>query len=192
MNCGRAQFWIQALADGELNHWRTRRLERHLLGCSACASQLATVQWMKRILERNREEIVCSLETQVGEREFFWQQVWRQLQAGLPLPGKTLPNAGDTVKIPRLFSDAWAWLPWYGRVSFVAVMTVALVAFLGATLFWGNNQIESLAYGPSEVSDIQTPYSNSHPLTYIFGDAGITMIWIYGLPPEFEEEENEL
>ena len=180
MNCGKAQLRIQAMADGELTGWRARRLDRHLLRCDRCAAELAFTERVKRFFTEHRNDLSHLVSAGADSPEFFWSQVRRRL------------GESESKGILNPSANPWVGLPRYGRAGFVMAVTAAVVMFLGVTLLWESGRLESVEWGPSEVSDVKTPFSNTHHLTYIAGDSGTTFIWIYGLPTESEEEETEL
>lgn len=169
MNCGQAKLWVQALADGELHGWRAWRLRRHVARCDGCAGELATAARLKTALASQRTLIDAAVASGAEETVFFWAQLRRRIQA----QGK----AGRVTP-----SGVWIFRR-EGRLVAAAVAVVFLLAF---TLRWQTERAVALAGAASEITDIETPFSNSHAVTYISAESGATFVWIYGLPPEFE------
>ncbi len=60
MRCGRAQQWMTAAVDAELDGWRRRALDRHLARCEACRAELRRSERLDELLGRLPSETSVS------------------------------------------------------------------------------------------------------------------------------------
>ena len=176
MNCEKTQRWMQALVDDELNGWSGWRLRRHLVRCESCTQDLATIVRLRKNLAAHRVTIVADVAGEAGEKLFFWSQVRRRLNA----------EASDSPSHPAATETP---SPWFGRAGFVVTTTLAMTLLLIATLRWQGRPGDEMRMVQTEIGDVETPFSNTHHMTYISAESGNTFIWIYGLPTELEDEE---
>ncbi|MBN2287804.1 MAG: zf-HC2 domain-containing protein [Candidatus Glassbacteria bacterium] len=89
MTCDKFRLQIMEYLDGELGPEEHQEVERHLAGCSACRSELDSLQKLK--------EITSGMQFAQPEEEvwkMYWEQVYNRLERGL---GWVLASVGAII-----------------------------------------------------------------------------------------------
>ncbi len=167
MNCETACLWIQGSLDGELNRWREWCLRRHLAQCDDCLRTMAESSRAHHAVSAARDDVVRALDAG-ADQDYFWLQVRRRLDS-------------SESRASRHWAPAWS----LAGATVVAVLLVSLITV------WQSDRPLAEPRIMTEISNIETPLTNTSHLTFISAESGTTFIIISGLPTEFEEEEGE-
>jgi anti-sigma factor RsiW len=182
---------LGAYRDGELASGVRARVDGHVAGCRACASELAA-------LDRLR----ASLRAEVPELpEGAWDAFWPQVQARL-----AEAEAASTPRIlARQRGGVWETFVGHPRLAFgsaVAATAVAVLAFLAP---WqqtgrapaigpgvqvtvpmpsapgGADVAGTPAEPPLVVQAVETSDPESSVMVFTNEDPGVTVVWVFGL-----------
>src|SRR5262245_61557811 len=112
MRCERAEAWITARLDGELSPWRSRRLDRHLVGCAKCRAEQVRSEHLVEALD------LLPVSAEVSER--LAQDTFRRVRQ----------VAADELES----SQASGWRRWTQVLFPIAAATAVVAIAVRATL----------------------------------------------------------
>ena len=163
---------VTGLLDGELKGFRLWIAKRHVSTCPVCAAEHRHQKHVRRMLQANPPAAVMS-----DSPEFFWSKVKAEIQQR----GKEPVD----VPVPRLTLTDWLQQHQFA----VATATALVVAVFGVVWFMAAPQRapEVTAFLPTpagfaQVEQLKTPIPHSAATAFDSEDAGVTVIWVTGLP----------
>ncbi len=184
---------VTGLVDGELKGRRLRLAKRHINSCPVCALEYRHQQHVRRLLQANPPSVAMS-----DSADFFWSKVKKEIQR----------RDEESVEVPQPRLSATDWLR---RHQFAMTTATALVvAVCGAVWFMqtGHRAPEVAVSMPTpvtphapkvvvsaptpptpaippdfaQVEEVKTPVPSSTATTFDSEEAGVTVIWVSGLP----------
>jgi len=181
---------VTGLVDGELKGRRLRLAKRHIKSCPVCALEYRHQQHVRKLLQANPPLAVMS-----DSADFFWSKVKKEIQR----------RGEESVEVP---SPQVAPTGWLRRHQFAMATAMALfVAACGAVWFMqtGHRAPEVALSMPTpaaphapemvvsmptpstppdfaQVEEVKTPVPSSTATTFDSVEAGVTVIWVSGLP----------
>ena len=174
---------VSGLLDGQLTGVRLWMARRHVSACPVCAAEYRHQQHVRRMLHANPPVAAMS-----DSPEFFWSKVKAEIQ-----------RRGDEraqAPTPRLaFAD---WLE--QRQLAVVSVAASLIAVFGvlsfALAFRGTHAVLASAptsVGVAAVEQLKTPIPQTTATAFDSEDAGVTVIWVTGLPwtPDMNEMKTQ-
>jgi hypothetical protein len=174
---------VTGLLDGELKGFRLRLAKRHINSCPVCGLEYRHQQHLRRMLEANPPTAVMS-----DSADFFWSKVKKEIQQR--------GEESIEVPLPRL-----ARADWFRQYQFAMAAAAALVvAACGAVWFVQMDhrapEVTASAATPegfAHVEQLKTPVPHSAATSFDSKDAGVTVIWVTGLPwtPDMNKMETE-
>jgi hypothetical protein len=163
---------VSGLLDGELKGLRLWLAKRHVGTCPICAVEYRRQQRVRRLLQMNPPTATMS-----GSPEFFWLKVKSEIQR----------RGEESVEVPP---PRLALADWLQQHQFaMATATALVIAACGAV--WLLQAVRrapevtaSVATSPgfAQVEQLKTPVPHSAATTFDSEDAGVTVIWVTGLP----------
>jgi hypothetical protein len=174
---------VAGLLDGQLKGVRLWLVKRHVGACPVCAAEYRHQQHMRRMLQANPPVTVMN-----DSPEFFWSKVKAEIQrrgderVEAPMPGLAFPD--------------WLEQHQFGVATAVTslIAVVGLLWFVGS--FHGTPALTASAPTPvdfAKVEQLKTAIPNTAATTFDSEDAGVTVIWVSGLPwtPDMNEMKTE-
>ena len=163
---------VSGLLDGQLTGVRLWMAKRHVSVCPVCAAEYRHQQHVRRMLHANPPAAAMS-----DSPEFFWSKVKAEIQR----------RGGERAQAPtpRLaFAD---WLEQHQlAVASAAVSLIAAIGILSFALaFHGPRPVlisAPTSVGVADVEQLKTPIPNTAATAFDSEDAGVTVIWVTGLP----------
>jgi hypothetical protein len=163
---------VTGLLDGELKGLRLWLAKRHINSCPVCGLEYRHQQHVRRLLQANPPTAVLS-----DSPEFFWSKVKNEIQQ----------RGEETVEVPL---PRLALSDWLRQYQFAMATAAALVvAACGAVWFIQTvhraTEVTASATAPAsfaQVEQLKTPVPHSAATTFDSEDAGVTVIWVTGLP----------
>ena len=161
---------VTGLLDGQLKGVRLWLVKRHVSTCPVCAAEYRHQQHVRRMLQANPPVAAMS-----DPPEFFWSKVKAEIQR----------RGGERVEAP-MPKLAWSvWLAQHPLVITTAVLVlVAAFGMLVQTFRRTPSVRFSVSKHPSfaEVEELKTAIPNTAATMFDSEDAGVTVIWVSGLP----------
>ena len=163
---------ISGLLDGQLGSVQRWRVLRHLRACPACATEYRQVRHARRLLRNNPPTAQMS-----DSPEFFWSKVKQEIA-----------NRGEqSIEVPMPSLSPRDWLGQHQLA--LASVAATFVAALGV-LWFTNAQLNQPGYvGPVvyrkahvRVEKVATAIPNTVATVLDADKAGVTVIWVSGLP----------
>jgi len=174
---------VSGLLDGELKGLRLWLAKRHISACPVCALEYRHQQHVRRLLQANPPTATMS-----DSAEFFWSKVKSDIQRR--------GEESVEVPLPRL-----ALADWLEQHQFAMATAAALIiAVCGAVWFMQTIRrapavTASVATPPgfAQIEQLKTPVPHSAATTFDSEDAGVTVIWVTGLPwtPDMNEMKTQ-
>ena len=172
---------VTGLLDGQLKGVRLWLVKRHVSACPVCAAEYRHQQHVRRMLRANPPVAMMN-----DSPEFFWSKVKAEIQR----------RGGEQVEapMPRLaFSD------WLEQHQFaVATAAASLIAAVGLLWlvgsFYGTPGVTASAPPSADfakIEQLKTAIPNTAATTFDSEDAGVTVIWVSGLPWTHDMNEME-
>ena len=163
---------VTGLLDGELKGLRLWLAKRHISACPVCALEYRHQQHVGRLLQANPPAAAMG-----DSAEFFWSKVKTEIQRH--------GEESVEVPLPRL-----ALADWLRQHQFAMATTAAFVIAAGGAVWFmqavrrAPELTASVAApaGFAEVEQLKTPVPHSAATTFDSEDAGVTVIWVTGLP----------
>ncbi|MGA2138761.1 MAG: hypothetical protein ABSH14_07870 [Verrucomicrobiia bacterium] len=170
---------VSGLLDGQLTGIRLWLARRHVSVCPLCASEYRHQQHVRRMLHANPPAAAMS-----DSPEFFWSKVKAEIQR----------RGGERVQVPTpklAFAD-WLEQHQLAVVSAAASLIAAFGVLLFAVVFHGTRVVVASAptsIGVAGVEQLKTPIPHTVATAFDSEDAGVTVIWVTGLPwtPDMNE-----
>jgi hypothetical protein len=170
---------VTGLLDGELKGRRLRLAKRHINSCPVCGLEYRHQQHVRRLLQANPPAVAMS-----DSPEFFWSKVKKEIQQR--------GEESVEVPLPRL-----ARADWFRQYQFTMATAAALVvAASGAVWFMQTvrhaPEMTASAAAPAgfaQVDELKTPVPHSTATSFDSEDAGVTVIWVTGLPWTHDMDE---
>jgi hypothetical protein len=163
---------VTGLLDGELKGLRLWLAKRHINACPVCALEYRHQQHVRRLLQANPPAATMS-----DSAEFFWSKVKTEIQR----------RGEESVEVPRPRLALADWL----RQHQFAMATAAALVIAAFGVVWFMQTVRrapevtaSVATPPgfAQVEQLKTPIAHSAATTFDSKDAGVTVIWVTGLP----------
>ena len=209
---------VTGLLDGELKGRRLRLAKRHINSCPVCALEYRHQQHVRRLLQANPPTAAMS-----DSPEFFWSKVKKEIQqrgeqsVEVPQPRLALADwlrqyqfAMGTVAALVIAACGMVWFmqPGHRAPEVVAslpavkasqpMVTASLPAMttsspaVTASLPAETPSVATPA-GFAEVEQLKTPVPHSVATAFDSDDAGVTVIWVTGLPwtPDMDEMKTQ-
>ena len=172
---------VAGLLDGELKGLRLWLAKRHISACPVCALEYRHQQRVRRLLRANPTAAAMG-----DSAEFFWSKVKTEIQRR--------GEESIEVPLPRL-----ALADWLRQHQFATA--VALVIAAGSAVWFMQTvrrapEVTASVAAPAgfaEVEQLKTPVPHSAATTFDSEDAGVTVIWVTGLPwtPDMNEMKTQ-
>jgi len=170
---------VSGLLDGQLTGVRLWMARRHVSICPVCASEYRHQQHVRRMLHANPPAAAMS-----DSPEFFWSKVKAEIQR----------RGGERAQAPTpklAFAD-WLEQHQLAVVSAAASLIAALGVLSFALAFHGTHLVLTSAptsIGFAGVEQLKTPIPHTVATAFDSEDAGVTVIWVTGLPwtPDMNE-----
>lgn len=174
---------VSGLLDRQLTGIRLWLAKRHVSVCPLCASEYRHQRHVRRMLRANPPTAAMS-----DSPEFFWSKVKAEIQR----------RGAERVEAPRpklVFTD------WLEQHQFaIASAAVSLLAAFGILSFvlasHGTHRVLTTAPRPidfARIEQLKTPIPHTAATAFDSEDAGVTVIWVSGLPwtPDMNEMKTE-
>jgi anti-sigma factor RsiW len=163
---------VTGLLDGQLKGIRRWLVKRHVSACPVCAAEYRHQQHVRRMLQENPPV------TAMGDSaDFFWSKVKAEIQ-----------RRGDErveAPVPRLALSDWLQVHQFA-VATAAASLIAVVSLLWfVASFHGTPAAIVSAPLPADlakVEQLKTAIPHAAATTFDSDDAGVTVIWVSGLP----------
>ena len=184
---------VTGLVDGELKGRRLRLAKRHINSCPVCALEYRHQLHVRRLLQANPPPAAMS-----DSADFFWSKVKKEIQRR--------DEESVEVPLPRL-----APTNWLRRHQFVMATATALIIAVGGVVWFMQTThrapevavsmpvpappqapkvVVSAPTPPTpaippdfaQVEEVKTPVPSSTATTFDSEEAGVTVIWVSGLP----------
>ncbi|HXI83798.1 MAG TPA: hypothetical protein VNL17_06875 [Verrucomicrobiae bacterium] len=184
---------VTGLVDGQLKGLRLWLAKRHLNSCPVCALEYRHQQHVRRLLQANPPSATMS-----DSAEFFWSKVKTEIRrrgeepVEVSSPQRALTNwlrrhqfamATATALIIAACGAVWFMQPVH-RAPEVTV-SVATPATPHAPKVAVSVPTPSTPTTPpdfAQVEEVKTPVPRSTATTFDSEEAGVTVIWVSGLP----------
>jgi predicted anti-sigma-YlaC factor YlaD len=154
---------VAGLLDGQLKGVRLWLVKRHVSACPVCAAEYRHQQHVRRMLQANPPAAAMN-----DSPEFFWSKVKTEIQRR----GEERFEA----PMPRL-----AFPDWLQQHQFaVATAAASLIVVVGILWFVGSFHGTPVDF--AKVEQLRTTIPNTAATTFDSEDAGVTVIWVSGLP----------
>jgi hypothetical protein len=185
--------FVTGLLDGELKGRRLRLAKRHIHSCPVCCLEYRHQQHLRRMLQANPPTAVMS-----DSADFFWSKVKKEIQqrgeqsVEVPLP--RLARADWFRQYQFAFATATALViaacsvVWFLQTARRAPEMIASVPAVTASL----PAVTASAAAPAgfaQVDELKTPVPHSTATSFDSEDAGVTVIWVTGLPWTHDMDE---
>jgi len=181
---------VTGLVDGELKGRRLRLAQRHVKACPLCALEYRHQQHVRQMLQANPPSVAMNDST-----DFFWSKVKKEIQrrgeesAEVPQPRLALADwlrlhqfamATATALVVAACGVVWFMQP-VRRAPEVAVSMPTPVAPQAPKVAVS---VPTPATPPdfAQVEQVKTPVPRSTATTFDSEEAGVTVIWVSGLP----------
>lgn len=210
--------FVTGLLDGELKGRRLRLAKRHINSCPVCGLEYRHQQHVRRLLQANPPTAAMS-----DSADFFWSKVKKEIQQrgkeSVEVPSPTLARADwfrqyqfamATVTALVIAAGGVVWFMQTARrapevmASLPAVTTslptvtaslpvvTARAPVVTASLPTVTPSVTTTA-GFAQVDELKTPVPHSVATAFDSDDAGVTVIWVTGLPwtPDMDEMKTQ-
>lgn len=174
---------VSGLLDGQLTGVRLWLARRHVSTCPVCASQYRHQQHVRRMLHANPPAAAMG-----DSPEFFWSKVKAEIQR----------RGGERVEapIPKLAFADWLEQHQFAVASAAASLIAAFAVLSFALAFHGTRAVFTSAPTPmgfAQVEQLKTLIPRTAATAFDSEDAGVTVIWVTGLPwtPDMNEMKTE-
>ena len=184
---------VTGLVDGQLKGLRLWLAKRHLNNCPVCALEYRHQQHVRSLLQANPPSVAMS-----DSAEFFWSKVKKEIQRR--------DEESVEVPLPRL-----APTNWLRRHQFAMATATALIIAVGGVVWFMQTthrapEVAASVPAPAtphapevvvsvpipstpatppdfaEVEQVNTPVPRSTATAFDSQEAGVTVIWVSGLP----------
>ena len=184
---------VSGLLDGELKGLRLWLAKRHVGTCPVCAAEYRHQLHVRRLLQANPPSATMS-----GSAEFFWSKVKPEIQrrgeetVEVPLPRLALADWLEQHQFAMATAAALVITAcgavWFMQTVRRAPMVTASLPAVTASLPVVTASLPAVTAsvamptGFAQVEQLKTPVPNSAATTFDSDDAGVTVIWVTGLP----------
>ncbi len=163
--------YLTALLDGQLGALRRWRVNRHVRACPVCAAEYRRQQHVRRMLA----EAPPAAQPMSDSPEFFWSKVRSEIER----------RGDETVSVPERRLTLADWLGQH-QPALAAVTVVVVAAVAGLWMLAGRGPApESPTAAPpqfAEVRQVSTSLPDTVATQFQSEAAGVTVIWVSGLP----------
>jgi len=185
---------VSGLLDGQLTGIRLWLTKRHVSACPVCAVEYRRQQRVRRMLHANSPAAAMS-----DSPEFFWSKVKAEIQRR----GTERVEAAT----PKLAFTDWLEQHQFAVASAVASLIAVIGVLSFALTFHGTRAVITAVPAPvtpvvasvpapvapvvtsvpapddvARVEQLKTPIPNTAATAFDSEDAGVTVIWVTGLP----------
>jgi len=203
--------FVTGLLDGELKGRRLRLAKRHINSCPVCGLEYRHQQHVRRLLQANPPTAAMS-----DSADFFWSKVKKEIQQrgekSVEVPRPRLARADWFRQYQFAMATAAAlviaacgvvwFLQTVRRAPEMTASIPAVTASLPAVTTSAPVVTASVptvtpsvatTAGFAEVEQLKTPVPHSVATAFDSGDAGVTVIWVTGLPwtPDMDEMKTQ-
>jgi hypothetical protein len=195
---------VSGLLDGQLTGVRLWLAKRHVSVCPVCATEYRRQRRVREMLHENPPTAAMS-----DSPEFFWATVKAEIQR----------RGAERVEapIPKLGFADWLEQHQFAVVSVAALLVAAAGILAFALAYHGTRPVVAAAPTPvqiaqveqsktpipganaatpdsfAQVEQLKTPIPDTAATAFESEDAGVTVIWVTGLPwtPDMDEMKTE-